>query len=198
MDTKSAPRILVVDDEPSLVDALSTRLRYEGFTVDEAATGRRALALAQEDPPDLMILDVMLPELDGIEIIRRLRGDGIKVPVIFLTARDTLQDKVARLTVGGDDYVTKPFALAEVVARVRRILRRVGRNPSVDGLLRYADLELDESAHEVRRAGKDIRLTATEFNLMRSISDTYYRSRRSSITCGATTSEGTQMSSRPM
>ena|ERR1700677_361149 len=114
-----------------------------------------------------MILDVMLPELDGIEIIRRLRGDGIKVPVIFLTARDTLQDKVAGLTVGGDDYVTKPFALAEVVARVRRILRRAGRNPSADGLLRYADLELDESTYEVRRAGKDIRLTATEFNLMR-------------------------------
>jgi two-component system, OmpR family, response regulator len=167
MTTKSAPRILVVDDEPSIVDALSTRLRDEGFTVDEAVTGRRALALAQEDAPDLMILDVMLPELDGIEIVRRLRSDGIRVPVLFLTARDTLQDKVAGLTIGGDDYVTKPFALSEIVARVHRILRRVGRNPSVDGLLRYSDLELDESTHEVLRAGKDIRLTATEFKLMR-------------------------------
>jgi two-component system OmpR family response regulator len=167
MTTKSAPRILVVDDERSIVDALSARLRNEGFTVDEAATGRRALTVAKEDPPDLMILDVMLPELDGIEIIRRLRSDGIRVPVIFLTARDTLQDKVAGIAVGGDDYVTKPFALAEVVTRVHRILRRVGRNPSNNGLLRYADLELDESTHEVRRAGQDIKLTATVFNLMR-------------------------------
>jgi two-component system OmpR family response regulator len=166
MTTKSA-RILVADDEPSIADALSTRLRYEGFTVDEAATGRRALALAQNDPPDLIILDAMLPELDGIEIVRRLRASGIRVPVIFLTAQDTLQDKVAGLTVGADDYITKPFVLTEVLTRVHRILRRVGRNTSKDARLRYADLELDESTHEVRRAGKEIVLTTTEFRLLR-------------------------------
>ena len=158
---------LAGDDEPSIVDALSARLRCAGFIVDEAGTGRRALALAQEDPPDLMVLDVMLSELDGIEVVRRLRADGIRVPVIFLTARDTLQAKVAELSVGADDCVTKPFALAEIVARVQRVLRRVGRNPSGSGLLRYADLELDESTFEVRRAGEEIRLTATEFRLMR-------------------------------
>jgi len=167
MSAESGPRILVVDDEPSIVDALATSLRYEGFTVDEAVTGRRALALAQEDPPDLVILDVMLPELDGFEVTRRLRADGIHVPVLFLTARDSLQDKLAGLTIGGDDYVTKPFALTEVIARVHMILRRMGLDPGDDGLLRFADLELDESAHEVRRAGNDIKLTATEFNLLR-------------------------------
>jgi two-component system OmpR family response regulator len=167
MSSESAPRVLVVDDEPSIVDALATSLRYEGFTVDEAVTGRRALALAQEDPPDLVILDVMLPELDGFEVTRRLRADGIDVPVLFLTARDSLQDKLAGLTMGGDDYVTKPFALSEVIARVHTILRRIGLNPDNDGLLRFADLELDESAHELRRAGNDIKLTATEFSLLR-------------------------------
>jgi two-component system OmpR family response regulator len=167
MSAESGPRVLVVDDEPSIVDALATSLRYEGFTVDEAVTGRRALALAQEDPPDLVILDVMLPELDGFEVTRRLRADGIHVPVLFLTARDSLQDKLAGLTIGGDDYVTKPFALAEVIARVHMILRRMGLNPDDDGVLRFADLELDESAHEVRRAGNDIKLTATEFSLLR-------------------------------
>ena|ERR1700722_5137287 len=166
MTTKSA-RILVADDEPSIADALSARLRYEGFTVDEAATGRRALALAQNDPPDLIILDAMLPELDGIEIVRRLRAGGIRVPVIFLTAQDTLQDKMAGLTVGGDDCITKPFVLTEVLTRVHRILRRVGRNTSKDARLRYADLELDESTHEVRRAGREIVLTTTEFSLLR-------------------------------
>jgi two-component system OmpR family response regulator len=165
--SESAPRVLVVDDEPSIVDALATSLRYEGFTVDEAVTGRRALALAQEDPPDLVILDVMLPELDGFEVTRRLRADGIEVPVLFLTARDSLQDKLAGLTLGGDDYVTKPFSLSEVIARVHTILRRMGLNPDDDGLLRYADLELDERAHSLRRAGNDIRLTATEFSLLR-------------------------------
>lgn len=167
MSAESGPRVLVVDDEPSIVDALATSLRYEGFTVDEAVTGRRALALAQEDPPDLVILDVMLPELDGFEVTRRLRADGIHVPVLFLTARDSLQDKLAGLKIGGDDYVTKPFALAEVIARVHMILRRMGLSPDDDGLLRFADLELDESAHEVRRAGNDIKLTATEFSLLR-------------------------------
>jgi two-component system, OmpR family, response regulator len=164
---ENGPRVLVVDDEPSIVDAVATSLRYEGFTVDEATTGRRALAQAQDDPPDLVILDVMLPDLDGLEVTRRLRADGLRVPVLFLTARDTLQDKLAGLTIGGDDYVTKPFALAELIARVHAILRRTGYEPDDDGTLRFADLELDENAHEVRRGGNDIQLTATEFNLLR-------------------------------
>jgi two-component system OmpR family response regulator len=164
---ENGPRVLVVDDEPPIVDAVATSLRYEGFTVDEAMTGRKALAQAQEDPPDLVILDVMLPDLDGLEVTRRLRSDGLRVPVLFLTARDTLQDKLAGLTIGGDDYVTKPFALAELIARVHAILRRTGYEPDDDGTLRFADLERDENAHEVRRGGNDIQLTATEFNLLR-------------------------------
>jgi two-component system, OmpR family, response regulator len=167
MTSRAAPRVLVVDDEPSIVDALATCLRYEGFEVDEAVTGREALALAQDDPPDLVILDVMLPGLDGLEVTRRLRADGVNVPILFVTARDTLQDKLAGLTIGGDDYVTKPFALAEVIARVQTILRRVGVNPNEDDVLRFADLELNESAHEVRRGGVDVKFTATEFNLLR-------------------------------
>jgi two-component system OmpR family response regulator len=167
MTSRAAPRVLVVDDEPSIVDALATCLRYEGFEVDEAITGREALALAQDDPPDLVILDVMLPGLDGLEVTRRLRADGVNVPILFVTARDTLQDKLAGLTIGGDDYVTKPFALAEVIARVQTILRRVGVNPNEDDVLRFADLELNESAHEVRRGGVDVKFTATEFNLLR-------------------------------
>jgi two-component system OmpR family response regulator len=163
----TAPRVLVVDDEPSIVDAVATSLRYEGFEVDVAVTGRDALSLAQEDPPDLVILDVMLPGLDGLEVTRRLRADGVDVPILFVTARDTLDDKLAGLTVGGDDYVTKPFALAEVIARVKTILRRAGLGPNDDGVLRFADLELDEAAHEVRRGGIDVKFTATEFNLLR-------------------------------
>ena len=159
-------RILVVDDEPSIVDAVATSLRYEGFDVEEAMTGRAALAAAQERPHDLIVLDVMLPDLDGLEVTRRLRADGVRVPVLFLTARDALEDKIAGLTVGGDDYVTKPFALAEIVARTRAILRRVGVDYD-DGILCFADVEMDEAAHEVRRAGQPIQLTATEFNLLR-------------------------------
>jgi two-component system OmpR family response regulator len=165
--TENGPRVLVVDDEPSIVDAVATSLRYEGFSVQEAVNGRSALSMAQEDPPDLVILDVMLPDLDGLEVTRRLRADGVRVPVLFLTARDTLQDKLAGLTIGGDDYVTKPFALAELIARVHAILRRTGYEPDDEGVLQFADLELNESAHEVRRGGNDIQLTATEFNLLR-------------------------------
>jgi two-component system, OmpR family, response regulator len=160
-------RILVVDDEPSIVDSVSTSLRYEGFEVEEAVTGRSALAKAQEDTPDLIVLDVMLPDLDGMEVTRRLRADGIRVPILFLTARDALEDKLAGLTVGGDDYVTKPFSLAEVIARIRVILRRTGAEDDDDGILRFADVELDDVGHEVRRAGKLVQLTATEFNLLR-------------------------------
>jgi two-component system OmpR family response regulator len=160
-------RILVVDDEPSIVDAVGMSLRYEGFEVDEAGTGRAALAAVDEHPPDLIVLDVMLPDFDGLEVTRRLRARGVHTPILFLTARDAVEDKIAGLTVGGDDYVTKPFALAEIVARARAILRRVHGDKGDDGILRFADVELDDNAHEVRRAGHPIQLTATEFNVLR-------------------------------
>jgi two-component system, OmpR family, response regulator len=160
-------RVLVVDDEPSIVDAVATSLRYEGFDVDEATNGRSALRKAQDDPPDLIILDVMLPDLDGIEVTRRLRADGVNTPILFLTAKDALEDKLAGLTVGGDDYVTKPFALAEIVARTQVILRRAGMVGEPEGVLRFGDLEMDEGAHQVVRNGSEITLTATEFNLLR-------------------------------
>jgi two-component system OmpR family response regulator len=160
-------RVLVVDDEPSIVDAVATSLRYEGFDVDEAVTGRAALAAAQSNPPDMIVLDIMLPDLDGIEVTRRLRADGIRVPILFLTARDAVEDKVAGLTVGGDDYVTKPFSLAEIVARTHAILRRANGGGDQDTRLRFADLEMDEDSHEVWRAGQIIQLTATEFSLLR-------------------------------
>ena len=117
-------QVLVVDDEASIVDAVATALRYEGFEVREATDGRSALASVQDEAPDLVVLDVMLPDLDGFEVMRRIRQDGIRVPVLFLTARDSVEDKVNGLTIGGDDYVTKPFSLAELVARARAVLRR--------------------------------------------------------------------------
>jgi len=161
-------QVLVVDDEASIVDAVATALRYEGFDVREAVTGRAALASAQDDPPDLVVLDVMLPDLDGLEVTRRLRADGIRVPVLFLTARDSVEDKVAGLTVGGDDYVTKPFSLAEIVARAHAIFCSARANTeNGDGQLRFADVILDQDTHEVWRAGNAVRLTATEFNLLR-------------------------------
>jgi len=160
-------RVLVVDDEPSIVDAVATALRYEGFEVNEAGTGREALKAAETLRPDLIVLDIMLPDLDGIEVTRRLRQDGLRVPVLFLTARDSTEDKISGLTVGGDDYVTKPFSLAEVVARVRAILRRVRVTGDDESVLRFADLVLDEETHEVWRDGKPVHLTATEFNLLR-------------------------------
>jgi two-component system OmpR family response regulator len=160
-------RVLVVDDEPSIVDAVATSLRYEGFEVDEAGTGRAALASAQNTPPDMIVLDIMLPDLDGLEVTRRLRADGIQVPILFLTARDALEDKVAGLTLGGDDYVTKPFSLAEIVARTHAILRRTYGPTDNDKRLRFADIEMDEDAHEVWRAGQLVQLTATEFSLLR-------------------------------
>jgi len=160
-------RVLVVDDEPSIVDAVATSLRYEGFEVSEAASGRAALASAQEHTPDMIVLDIMLPDLDGLEVTRRLRADGIRVPILFLTARDTVEDKIAGLTVGGDDYVTKPFSLAEIVARIHAILRRTNGDATQDNLLKFADIEMDEDAHEVWRSGRPIQLTATEFSLLR-------------------------------
>jgi len=159
-------RILVVDDEPSITDAVGTALRYEGFDVRAEGTGRGALAAAADFRPELIVLDIMLPDLDGLEVTRRLRSDGIRTPVLFLTARDATEDKVSGLTVGGDDYVTKPFSLAEVVARVRAVLRRTAP-ATEDGLLRVEDLVMDEETREVWRNGTPVHLTATEFNLLR-------------------------------
>jgi two-component system OmpR family response regulator len=161
-------RVLVVDDEPSLVDAVSTALRYEGFEVTEAATARAGLVIAQEQTLDLIVLDVMLPDFDGFTFASRLRAGGNRTPVLFLTARDSIEDKAAGFEVGGDDYLTKPFSLAELVMRVRAILRRAGWAASDDAsVLRFADLELDVEAHQARRGGVDIPLTATEFSLLR-------------------------------
>jgi two-component system OmpR family response regulator len=159
-------RILVVDDEPSIVDAVATALRYEGYEVDEAFTGRQALDAAARAEPDLIVLDWMLPDIAGIEVGRRLRALGFKSAVLFLTAKDATENKVEALRAGGDDYVTKPFSLAEIVARTEAILRRtVGLLPG--DVLRYGDLVLDEARHEVRRGDQEITLTATEFSLLR-------------------------------
>ncbi|MHB8244121.1 MAG: response regulator transcription factor [Acidimicrobiales bacterium] len=160
------PTILVVDDEPSLVDTVSTVLRYEGYRVVEARTGREALACAQEERFDLVILDVMLPDIDGFEVTRRMRRDGIVVPVLFLTARGEVEDLVEGFAAGGDDYVAKPFSLAEVVARSKALLRRASSEER-DDLLRFSDVVLDEERHEVRRGDRYLQLTATEFNLLR-------------------------------
>src|SRR4051794_17829384 len=158
--------ILVVDDEPSIVDAVATALRYEGFEVEEAASGREALAAVARDEPDLVVLDWMLPDIAGIEVGRRLRERGFKTAILFLTARDAVEDKVEALRAGGDDYVTKPFSLAEIVARVQAVLRRTGGDLPGD-VLRFGDIVLDEARHEVFRAERQIELTATEFNLLR-------------------------------
>jgi two-component system OmpR family response regulator len=162
----SPARILVVDDEASIVDSVATVLRYEGFVVDVANSGRVALQKAQDSPFDLLVLDVMLPDLDGREVTRRIRSNGLDVPVLFLTEKSDVEDRVAGLTVGGDDYVSKPFSLIEIVARTRAILRR-RQPPDDDQRLRFADLVMDEESHEVWRSGSPIRLTATEFNLLR-------------------------------
>ena len=168
--SNSEQRLLVVDDEHSIVDAVSTALRYEGFTVETAMSGRSALAAVQEEEFDLIVLDVMLPDVDGFEVATRLRADGIETPILFLTARTGLDDKAAGFGVGGDDYVTKPFSLAEIVMRVRAILRRAdGTRDGVTGPqeLRYADVVMNTDAHQVWRADQPIRLTATEFRLLR-------------------------------
>ncbi|HZO34585.1 MAG TPA: response regulator transcription factor [Gaiellaceae bacterium] len=162
----SAQRILVVDDEPSIVDAVATALRYEGFDVDEATAGREALRSVAEREPDLVVLDWMLPDLDGIEVGRRMRERGFKSAILFLTAKDSVEHKVEALRAGGDDYVTKPFSLAEVVARVQAILRRTQGDLPGD-VLRFADLVLDEQRHEVFRGETPVQLTGTEFNLLR-------------------------------
>jgi two-component system OmpR family response regulator len=159
-------RVLVVDDESNITDLVGTALRYVGFEVATAATGREALERARAFRPELIVLDVMLPDLDGFEVTRRLRGEGLRIPVLFLTARDATEDKVAGLTLGGDDYVTKPFSLEELVARVRAVLRRTGAGETPARLV-FADLELDEDTHEVFRAGEPVPVTPTEFKLLR-------------------------------
>jgi two-component system OmpR family response regulator len=160
-------RVLVVDDEVSLCELLSMALRYEGWEVSTAQDGATAAKIAREFRPDAVVLDMMLPDMDGLEVLRRLRADAPLVPVVFLTARDAVEDRIAGLTAGGDDYVTKPFSLEEVAARLRGLLRRTSRAVADDSVLVVGDLTLDEESHEVTRGGDDIRLTATEFELLR-------------------------------
>ncbi|MEF2978839.1 response regulator transcription factor [Subtercola sp. YIM 133946] len=165
----SPVRALVVDDEPTLTDLLSMALRYEGWEVKTAAEGRNAVTLAREFRPDVIVLDVMLPDIDGLQVLQRVRADGQETPVLFLTAKDSLDDRIAGLTAGGDDYVTKPFSLEELVARLRGLLRRstVLVTDAVDPEVVVGDLVLNEDSHEVHRAGEPIELTATEFELLR-------------------------------
>ena len=158
-----AERILVVDDEAMIVDAVATALRYEGYDVEVASTGREAVARRE---PNLVVLDWMLPDIEGIEVGRRIRDQGFRTAILFLTAKDATEDKVEALRSGGDDYVTKPFNLAEIVARVQAILRRAGGDQPAE-VLRLGDLVLDDSRHEVFRGDVPIPMTATEFALLR-------------------------------
>ena len=162
-------RILVVDDESSISDLISTSLRFVGFEVLTAATGSEALTVAEEFKPHAVVLDVMLPDSDGFEVCRQLRSEGLNVGVLFLTAKDGMEDKVAGLTIGGDDYMTKPFSLEELVARLRALLRRIGvaEINTDDEKIRFADLELNEATHEVRRGGVLLEMSPTEFQLLR-------------------------------
>jgi len=161
-------RVLVVDDEHSLTDLLAMALRYEGYEVRAAADGQGALSVARDFGPDAVVLDRMLPDLDGVQVLARLRAQGVDVPVLFLTAKDAVEDRVAGLTAGGDDYVTKPFSLEEVVARLRGLLRRSAAVAArADSRIVVGDLVLDEDSYEVHRAGREIELTATEFELLR-------------------------------
>ncbi len=165
-------RLLVVDDEPNIRELLSASLRFAGFEVVTAADGWQALDLAREVAPDLVVLDVLMPGKDGFEVARELRAGGNRVPVVFLTAKDATEDRVQGLTLGGDDYVTKPFSLEEVVARIRAVLRRTGGGSNAaevqpSARLSYADVVLDDDTHEVWKAGEEVELSRTEFNLLR-------------------------------
>jgi two-component system OmpR family response regulator len=163
-------RLLIVDDEPNILELLAASLRFAGFEVQTATNGHEALAVAQTYRPDLLVLDVMMPEIDGFTVVRRLRESGVRSPVVFLTARDTTQDKVTGLTLGGDDYVTKPFSLEEVIARIRAVLRRTSAAtsaPDARSRLTFADIELDEDSHEVFKCGEPVSLSPTEFKLLR-------------------------------
>ncbi|WP_255623546.1 response regulator transcription factor [Cellulomonas chengniuliangii] len=161
-------RALVVDDEATLAELLGTALRYEGWQVETALTGHAALKLAKSFDPDVILLDIMLPDMSGLDVLRRVRAVNPLTPVLFLTAKDAVEDRVAGLTAGGDDYVTKPFSLEEVVARLRALLRRAGAvSEREEAVLTVGDLRMDEDSHEVWRGGDEIRLTATEFELLR-------------------------------
>ncbi len=161
-------RVLTVDDESSLTELLSMALRYEGWEVSTAASGLEAVQIARQVRPDAIVLDIMLPDFDGLEVMRRIRTEQPDVPVIFLTAKDALDDRISGLTAGGDDYVTKPFSLEELVARLRALLRRTGATTvREESRLVVGDLVLDEDSHEVFRGGDEINLTATEFELLR-------------------------------
>ncbi len=161
-------RLLVVEDDPNIVELLSASLRFAGFEVRAVTDGQQALQAVREFRPDLMVLDVMMPGIDGFEVVRRLTLDGDRCPVLFLTARDSVQDKVTGLTVGGDDYLTKPFSLDELLARIRAVLRRVGGgSPTTPTRLVFADIELDDDTHEVFKSGRPVTLSPTEFNLLR-------------------------------
>jgi two-component system, OmpR family, response regulator len=166
-DSPSANRVLVVDDEPNLVEVVSMALRFQGFTVESAGNGREALAAVSSFKPHLMILDVMLPDMEGFDVAARLGAQRASVPIIFLTARDATEDKIRGLSGGGDDYMTKPFSLEELVARIRTILRRTGQATPDSARLVFEDLEMDEESREVNRAGEAIDLTATEYRLLR-------------------------------
>ena len=162
-------RVLVVDDEPTLAELLSMALRYEGWDVRSAGDGQSAVRTARDFRPDAVVLDMMLPDIDGLEVLRRMRTSLPDVPVVFLTARDAVEDRIAGLTAGGDDYVTKPFSLEEVVARLRALMRRTAviAAEDEDSIIVVGDLTLDEDSHEVTRGGTPVQLTATEFELLR-------------------------------
>jgi len=168
-ESKTSHRVLVVDDEKSISDLIATSLRFVGFDVRTAATGSEALTVAEEFKPQAVVLDVMLPDLDGFEVCRQLRSEGLNIGVLFLTAKDGMEDKVAGLTIGGDAYMTKTFSLEELVARLRALLRRIGvvEIDTDDEKIRFADLELNEATHEVHRAGQLLEMSPTEFQLLR-------------------------------
>jgi two-component system, OmpR family, response regulator len=171
MSAMAAPqteaRLLVVEDDPNILELLSASLRFAGFDVSTATSGSAAVNAAKDRRPDLVVLDIMLPDLDGFEVIRLMRESGTRTPVVFLTARDATDDKIRGLTLGGDDYVTKPFSLEELTARIRAVLRRTTAGEQSPSRLTFADLELDEETHEVYRAGQRIQLSPTEFKLLR-------------------------------
>ena len=166
---EQAQKILVVDDERSISDLIATSLRFVGFEVETATNGSEALTVAEAFRPDAVVLDVMMPGMDGFEVCKKLRDDGQSIGVLFLTAKDTTEDKINGLTVGGDDYMTKPFSLEELIARLKAILRRTGSTPNTldDEKILFADLELNEATHEVHRAGVQLELSPTEFTLLR-------------------------------
>jgi two-component system OmpR family response regulator len=166
-DSAEQVSVLVVDDEPNIVDVISMALRFEGFAVDSAGSGADAIATVAASRPQVMVLDVMLPDIDGFEVARRLASAHAGVPILFLTARDATEDIVRGLTLGGDDYMTKPFSLEELVARIRTILRRSGLTEPESAKLTFADLELDEDTREVWRGARAIELTPTEYRLLR-------------------------------